>query len=196
MSKRESSIKRTTNETDINLALVVDGTGEASIDTGIGFFNHMLDLFSRHGLFDLNLKVNGDLDVDFHHTVEDVGICLGQCFKEALGDCVGITRYASVTVPMDESLASVSIDISNRPYLGFDADLKNEKVGAFDSELVEEFFNAFVNNARINLHINIEKGSNTHHKIEAIFKAFTIALDKASQIDPRKKGVPSTKGLL
>jgi imidazoleglycerol-phosphate dehydratase len=193
---RKAEITRRTNETAIQLALTVDGTGNSSIDTGVGFLNHMLDLFARHGLFDLALTVNGDLEVDYHHTVEDVGICLGQAFKDAMGDCAGINRYASVTVPMDESLASVSIDISNRPYLGFDVDLKNEKVGLFDTELVEEFFNGFVNNARINLHIRLEKGSNTHHKIEAIFKGFALALDQASLLNPRKKGIPSTKGIL
>ena len=193
---REHDIERETNETAIYLSLNVDGKGESSINTGIGFFNHMLELFSKHGLFDLTVKVKGDLDVDFHHTVEDVGICLGQAFHAALGDNKGITRYASVTVPMDEALCQCAIDISNRPHLSFSHTLTQEKVGTFDSELIDEFFQAFVNNARITLHLNLLAGSNTHHKIEACFKALGLCLDMATQLNPRKPGIPSTKGLL
>ncbi|RAP27395.1 imidazoleglycerol-phosphate dehydratase HisB [Candidatus Marinamargulisbacteria bacterium SCGC AG-343-D04] len=194
--KREAFIERQTNETDIFLEFSIDGSGEAKLKTGIGFLDHMLDLFTKHGCFDLTCKVKGDLHVDFHHSVEDVGICLGQAFHKAMGDFKGITRFANVVVPMDESLCSCAIDISNRPYLGFKHSFNNEKVGNFDTELVEEFFNAFVNNARINCHIAIQEGKNTHHKIEACFKAFAVCLDKATQLDPRKTDIPSTKGLL
>ncbi len=195
-TNRSAQITRNTKETQIDLTLGIDGTGASSIQTGIGFFDHMLDLFSTHGLFDLALTVNGDLNIDGHHTVEDIGICLGQAFHNAMGDCKGITRYADVLVPMDESLCQCAIDISGRSYLGFKHNFQNEKVGEFDVELVEEFFNAFVSNARINLHMHLREGSNTHHKIEACFKAFGVCLDRATCIDPRKKGVPSTKGIL
>ncbi len=193
---RKSSIKRATNETKIDLVFSVDGTGQSTINTGIAFFDHMLDLFTRHGLFDLQLTVNGDLEVDYHHSVEDVGICLGQAIHQALGDCVGITRFADVTLPMDESLCQCVIDVSNRSYLKFNATYSQAKVGQFDTELVQEFFQAFVNNARLNLHLDLFDGTNTHHQIEACFKAFGVCLDKATMIDPRKPGVPSTKGVL
>ena len=194
--KRIASIERNTNETKIKLTLNIDGTGVSNINTGIGFFDHMLDLFTKHGLFDLDVTVDGDLDVDYHHSVEDVAICLGQVFHEAIGDGKSIQRYASVTIPMDESLCQIAIDVSNRPFLGFNHNFNREKVGQFDSELVEEFFNGFINNARINCHVTMLAGTNLHHKIEACFKAFGICLDKATQLDPRKKGVPSTKGIL
>lgn len=193
---RKHAIKRMTNETKIELSFSVDGSGQSSINTGIAFFDHMLDLFTRHGLFDLQLVVNGDLDVDFHHSVEDVGICLGQALHKSLGDCVGIARFADVTVPMDDSLCRCVIDISNRPFLKFNATYSQAKVGQFDTELVQEFFQAFVNNARINLHLDMDSGINTHHQIEACFKAFGVCLDKATLVDPRKSGVPSTKGVL
>lgn len=193
---RKHSIKRETKETSIELDLNIDGEGKSNIQTGIGFFDHMLDLFTNHGLFDLNVTVKGDLHIDFHHSVEDVGICLGIAFKEALGDCKGITRFANVLVPMDEALCQCAIDICNRPYLGFDHNFDKEKVGEFDAELVEEFLNAFVNNARLSLHMTILKGTNTHHKIESCFKALGQCLDKATQFDIRKKDVPSTKGIL
>tara|TARA_A100001015_G_scaffold88324_2_gene98265 strand:- start:348 stop:941 length:594 start_codon:yes stop_codon:yes gene_type:complete len=193
---RIGTINRNTAETKITLKLDIDGEGSSDIETGIGFFDHMLTLFSKHGLFDLTVKVEGDLEVDGHHSVEDVGICLGLAFHDAIGDAYGINRYASAIVPMDESLCQIAIDVSNRPALGFNHNFDKEKVGSFDSELVEEFFNAFVNNARINLHIDMLKGSNLHHKIEACFKAFGICLDQATQVDPRKKSVPSTKGIL
>ena len=194
--KRVGTITRNTAETKINLQFDIDGDGQSTIDTGIGFFDHMLTLFAKHGLFDLTVKVDGDLDVDGHHSVEDVGICLGLAFRDAVGDAVGINRYASVIIPMDEALCQTAIDVSNRPALSMKHNFDKEKVGQFDSELVEEFFNAFVNNARINLHIDMLKGSNLHHKIEACFKAFGVCLDQATQLDPRKKGVPSTKGVL
>ena len=155
-----------------------------------------LELFTKHGQFDLSCKINGDLEVDFHHSVEDIGICIGQAFKEAMGDYKGITRFASASVPMDESLCTCVIDISNRPYLAFEHSFDNEKVGQFDTELVEEFFSALINNARINCHFPVLTGKNTHHKIEACFKAFALCLNKASQIDPNKPDIPSTKGLL
>ena len=166
---RQHEIKRETKETKIKLAFSIDGSGKAVVNTGIGFFDHMLDLFATHGLFDLSLDVKGDLNVDGHHTVEDVGICLGQAFREAIGDCRGIQRFANVLLPMDESLCECAIDISGRSYLGFQSDLKNERVGDFDAELVEEFLTAFVSNARLNLHIDIRKGSNMFwsHKVIA-----------------------------
>ena len=196
MIKREASINRHTNETKIDLKLIIDGNGKSEIKTGIGFFDHMLNLWTHHGLFDLELKVDGDLEVDFHHTVEDVGIALGQAFKEAIGDAKGITRYASGLTPMDEALCQIAIDYSNRPHLEFKNHLPKTKVGEFDVELTEEFLRAFVNNARITLHIDILKGSNLHHIIEACFKGLGRELDKVSQIDTRKKDIPSTKGVL
>ena len=196
IQSRKYSIKRETKETSIELDLNIDGEGKSNIKTGIGFFDHMLDLLTNHGLFDLNVSVKGDLHIDFHHSVEDVGICLGIAFKEALDDCKGITRFANVLVPMDEALCQCAIDICNRPYLGFEHNFDKEKVGEFDAELVEEFLNAFVNNARLSLHMAILKGTNTHHKIESCFKALGQCLDKATQFDIRKKDIPSTKGIL
>jgi len=193
---RKSEIKRKTNETDISLSMNIDGTGKGDINTGVGFFDHMFSLFARHGLFDLKVMAKGDLDVDAHHTVEDVGIVLGQAIKEALGDKKSIKRYGSSFVPMDEALALVALDLSGRPYLVFDARFENQKLGNMDTELVEEFFRAVANNAGINLHIKVFYGSNTHHIIEAIFKAFGRALDEASGIDNRIEGVMSTKGML
>lgn len=193
---RKAKISRKTAETNVDLVFEIDGLGKSSIDTGIGFFDHMLTLFTKHGLFNLNVKVVGDLDVDFHHSVEDVGICLGQAFQKAISDGAQINRYASSLIPMDEALCQVAIDVSNRPYLGFVAKFSKEYVGQFDAELVEEFFRAFVNNARINLHIELKKGSNLHHEIESIFKAVGVCLDQATKIDDRKTGIPSTKGVL
>lgn len=193
---RKSTVSRKTNETNISLEFCIDGSGKASIQTGIPFFDHMLTLFSAHGLFDASVNVKGDIDVDFHHSVEDVGIVLGQAFKEALGDKKGIVRYASALVPMDESLCQIAIDISGRPSLNFSYDFPKAKVGQFDTELVEEFFHAFVNNAGISLHVDILKGKNLHHIIESCFKGFGLVLDSATQIDHRKKGIPSTKGSL
>ncbi len=196
IKSRSHSIERKTKETNVKLNFNIDGTGISNINTGIGFFDHMLDLFTTHGLFDLDLSVKGDLDVDYHHTVEDIGICLGTAFNKSLNDFKGITRFSNVSVPMDEALCNCAIDICNRSHLSFSHNFTNEKVGQFDSELIEEFLNAFVSNARIALHINICTGTNTHHKIEAVFKALGIALDKATQIDKRKSNIPSTKGIL
>jgi imidazoleglycerol-phosphate dehydratase len=193
---RKATVKRHTNETKVDLNFTIDGSANASITTGIPFFDHMLDLFTHHGMFDMSLKVDGDINVDFHHTVEDVGICLGQAFREALGDAKGITRYSSGLTAMDESLVQIAIDISNRPHLSFECDFPKATVGNFDIELAEEFFTAFVNNARITLHMEIIRGKNLHHMIEACFKGIGRMLDTASQVDPRKKSIPSTKGVL
>jgi imidazoleglycerol-phosphate dehydratase len=196
MAKRTSAIKRKTGETNISLSLNIDGKGKSSIKTGIPFFDHMLTLFAKHGLFDLKLAAKGDIKVDYHHTVEDAGICLGQAFKEALGDKKGIVRYGESKVPMDEALAEVIIDISGRPHLTYNVPFEKTKFIDFDVEVVREFFEAFVLNAGITVHINMLRGRNMHHVIEAIFKAFAVTLSKACAIDPRKKGVPSTKGVL
>ncbi len=196
MSSRHASISRQTSETSISLDFDLDGTGKATIATGVGFLDHMLDLFTKHGLFNLSVQMKGDTHIDFHHSVEDVGICLGHAFRQALGDAAGIKRYASVLIPMDETLCQLAIDVSNRPCLVFDCPMPAAKVGDFDTELTEEFFNAFVMNARISLHVSIIRGKNTHHIIESCFKALGICLDQATQLDPRKSGIPSTKGLL
>jgi len=196
MIPRSGSITRRTNETEIDLEFTIDGSGNAQIDSGVPFFDHMLDLFTKHGLFDLKLDMKGDTEIDYHHSVEDAGICLGEAFREALGDAEKINRYASQLVPMDEALCQIAIDISNRPTFVLNYDFPKTKVGNFDVELVEEFFTAFVNNARITLHISVLSGRNLHHIIEACFKAFGIVLDKATQLDQRKEGVPSTKGIL
>ena len=193
---RCATIERNTKETQVSLSLVLEGQGQNTIETGIPFFDHMLDLFSHHGLFDLSVSVKGDLEVDFHHTVEDVGICLGQAFRDALGDARGITRYASCLTPMDEALCRLALDISNRPHLDFHCDLPKTKVGSFDVELAEEFFRAFVNNARVTLHLDVLRGQNLHHVIESCFKGFGRCLDMATQVDSRKSMVPSTKGIL
>ena len=194
--ERKAEIRRKTNETDITLRIAIDGSGKACADTGIGFFNHMLLLFARHGLFDLYVKASGDLDVDGHHTVEDTGIALGQALKEALGDKKSIKRYGASYVPMDEALAMVALDLSGRPFLVFEAGFTNERVGEMSTELVEEFFRAVACNAGINLHIKVFYGSNNHHIIEAVFKAFGRALDEATRTDERIEGVMSTKGTL
>jgi len=196
MAKRTSTIKRKTGETNISLSLNVDGKGKSAIKTGIPFFDHMLTLFAKHGIFDLKLAAKGDIEVDYHHTVEDVGICLGQAFKKALGEKAGIVRYGESKVPMDEALAEVVIDISGRPHLTYNVPIKKTKFIDFDVEVVKEFFEAFVLNAGITIHVNLIRGSNMHHIIEAIFKAFAVTLSKACEINPRKKGVPSTKGIL
>ena len=193
---RQHRIRRETAETKIMLDFLIDGEGKAEVNSGVGFLDHMLVLFAGHGLFDLQVECDGDTEVDDHHTTEDIGIALGQAFDVAIGDKKGITRYASVSIPMDESLATVHIDISGRPHLVYNVKGLKDIVGTFDTELVQEFFQGFVNHARVTLHINLEYGTNTHHMIEAIFKAFARALDKASELNPRVKGVPSTKGLL
>ena len=196
MRKRAATIRRKTAETNISLSLNIDGKGVGSIKTGIPFFDHMLTLFAKHGIFDLKLAAKGDIEVDYHHTVEDVGICLGQAFKKALGEKAGIVRYGESKVPMDEALAEVVIDISGRPHLTYNVPIKKTKFIDFDVEVVREFFEAFVLNAGITVHVNLIRGSNMHHIIEAIFKAFAVTLSKACEINPRKKGVPSTKGVL
>lgn len=193
---RKAKVDRKTLETGVELELVVDGSGEHDISTGIPFFDHMLTHIARHGFFDLKLSATGDTEVDFHHSVEDIGICLGQAFKTALNGYNGIARYGSAMVPMDEALVSVAIDIGGRPHLTFNAKLKKSKVGDFDTELVEEFLKAFSNHLGCNLHVNVMYGSNTHHIIEGIFKALAKALDAATAIDKRVKGVLSTKGKL
>lgn len=193
---RQHSVERSTAETKIKLNFAIDGTGEVNIKTKIGFLDHMLTLFASHGLFDLTVDCDGDVEVDYHHSTEDIGIALGQAFKKAIGNKEGITRYASFTVPMDETKATVDLDISGRPFLVYNVEGLKDKVGSFDTELVEEFFHGFTNHAGVTLHINVPYGRNTHHMIEAIFKAFGRVLDGASLKNPRVKGVPSTKGLL
>ena len=193
---RQIEIKRQTNETAVYINLGLDGTGKNKIDTKIGFFNHMLTLLSAHGLIDLVAECTGDIEVDGHHTVEDVGIVLGDAFHEAIGDKKGINRYATFYVPMDETLARASLDISGRPFLIFDAGELAPMIGAFDTQLAEEFFRAFAVHAGITLHLQILYGKNSHHKIEALFKALGHALRHAVEMDPRVKGIPSSKGVL
>ena len=193
---RQSSVTRRTQETDIELTLCLDGEGTADVHTGIGFFDHMLSALCRFGLVDLQLTCRGDLHVDAHHTVEDVGLCLGQAIGEALADKRGISRLGHAYVPMDEALAFVALDISGRPFLRFDASFTSPMVGAMDTQLAEEFFRAVAVKAGITLHMQLPYGTNDHHKIEALFKAFGRALCDAVAIDPRVKGVPSTKGVL
>lgn len=193
---RKSSLTRKTKETSIKLEFNIDGNGISTINTGVGFFDHMLTLFSKHGQFDLSVICDGDLDVDQHHTVEDIGIVLGMAFNQCIGNKEGINRYASVSTPMDEALSNVTVDISGRPYFVYNVEGLKDKVGNFDTELIEEFFQAFVNHAQINLHINLYYGKNTHHIIESIFKGFGRALHIASLKNPRIVGVPSTKGSL
>ena len=196
MKNRTSNIDRKTNETDINLSLNLDGNGKRSVSTGIGFFDHMLDLLAKHALFDLEIKATGDTNVDFHHTVEDVGICMGLAVKEALGEKAGIVRFSNVSVPMQESLANVALDNSGRSALVFNAKLDSKKIGDFDSELIKEFLEAFTVNAGLNLHVDVPYGENAHHIAEAIFKGIAKALDRATRIDERTDEVPSTKGVL
>jgi imidazoleglycerol-phosphate dehydratase len=194
---RQGSVSRKTNETDIHLSLNVDGSGQVAVETDVPFLNHMLDLFAKHGQFDLKVEARGDVDVDDHHTVEDIGICLGQVLRESLGDKKGIKRYANVFVPMDEALAQVVIDISNRPHFEFrGAEFPSAAVGSFTVELVHEFLWKLALEARITMHVIVHYGRNTHHMVEAVFKALGRALDEATAIDPRVKGVPSTKGVL
>src|SRR3954467_12222519 len=193
---RTATISRQTRETEIRLELNLDGSGAGEWKTGVGFFDHMLELFTRHGALDLKVEAKGDLRVDQHHTVEDVGICLGQAVKQALGDKKGIRRYGHFTLPMEETLATTAIDLSGRYYLAFQAAFDSPKIGDFDTELVEDFWQAFAANALCNLHILIHYGRNSHHKSEAIFKCAARALRMAAEFDPRMTGVPSTKGTL
>ena len=194
---RSASVTRTTKETDISVSLDLDGTGKSDIETGIGFFDHMLDQLSRHGLIDLTVRAKGDLHIDMHHTVEDTGIAIGQAIAQALGDMKGITRYADVHLPMDETLTRAAIDVSGRPFLVFKLDIPKPKIGEFDTELVEEFFRAFAFNAGVTLHIETLYGVNSHHIVESSFKALARVLRAATEIDPRRSdAVPSTKGQL
>jgi imidazoleglycerol-phosphate dehydratase len=194
---RRSQITRKTSETQIELTLGLDGTGDRQIDTPIPFLNHMLDAFSRHGLFDLKVSARGDVEVDAHHTVEDIGIVLGQAFREALGDKAGISRFGEATIPMDETLVSAAVDFGGRAAFVYRADmLKGRRVGTFDVELGREFFGGFVSTALCNLHLEVRYGENAHHMIEALFKAFARATSAAARRDPRVVGVPSTKGTL
>ena len=194
---RKSEINRNTAETKILLSLTLDGTGKSDIKTGCGFLDHMLTLFTSHGRFDLSVSCKGDVEVDYHHSVEDIGICLGKAFSEAIGDCKGIKRYGNMMLPMDESLVLCALDVSGRSYLAYGLDIKAEKIGDFDTELIEEFFLAFVRNANITLHIKQLDGRNAHHIAEAAFKAFARALRQAVEIDEKTQNeIPSTKGVL
>ncbi len=195
-SHRTSQLERKTAETQISLRLNIDGSGQNSIHTGVGFLDHMLVLFARHALVDLEVKAIGDLQVDAHHTTEDVGICLGQAFRDCLGDKSGIRRYGHIVLPMEETLATLAVDFSGRSYLVFQAPMPSQKIGEFDSELVEDFWQAFATNAQCNLHILLHYGRNTHHIAEAIFKGAARAIRQACELDPRQTGIPSSKGVL
>lgn len=193
---RKATIKRKTGETDIKLTLDIDGSGQVEIETGVGFLDHMLTLFAKHGLFDLSVKAVGDLHVDHHHTVEDIGICLGKAIHQAIGDKQGITRYGSMTLPMDETLVTVALDLSGRVWFENRFAFPTEKIGEFDTQLVAEFFQALAANGLMNLHVVLHYGANSHHISEAIFKATARALRIATTVDPRQSGVPSSKGTL
>jgi len=194
---RISEIKRKTAETDISLSLCLDGSGKSEVNTGVGFLDHMLTLFAKHGRFDLKVRCKGDIEVDDHHSVEDIGICLGMAFAEALGDSKGISRYGDITLPMDEALILAAVDLGGRSHLEYGLEIPTEKVGTFDTELVEEFFIAFVRNAKMNLHILQMRGRNSHHIIEGTFKAVARALAKAVTVqEAYKDEIPSTKGVL
>ncbi len=193
---RTAQIPRKTAETDITLSLNLDGTGQSQIETGVGFFDHMLELLAKHGQFDLEVQAKGDLHVDAHHTVEDVGICFGQAIKQAVGDKAGIRRYGHFTLPMEETLVTTAVDLSGRYFLVFNAELPSGKIGDFDSELVEDFWQATAANSLCNLHVVLHHGRNSHHISEAIFKSCARALRMAVEDDPRQQGVPSTKGTL
>ena len=193
---RSAEISRTTNETDIRLSLALDGAGEGSRSTGVGFFDHLLDAVARHGRLDLDLTVQGDLQTGPHHTVEDTGIALGTALDQALGDRAGIRRYGHAVVPMDEARAACALDLSGRPYAVLEGELAPVAIGDFDSDLAEEFLRAVANSAKLTLHVTIERGTNAHHVVEAAFKAFSRALRDAVSVDPDETGVPSTKGLL
>ena len=193
---RVAEINRNTSETQIHLRLNLDGTGIAEIETGVGFLDHMLTLFAKHGAFDLTVKAKGDLHIDAHHTVEDVGICLGQALTKAVGDKAGIRRYGHFTLPMDETLVTVALDLSGRPYMAWQAEMPNEQLGAFNTPLAEEFWRGVAANALMNYHLLCHYGRNAHHIIEAVFKASARALRMAVETDPRLTGIPSTKGTL
>ena len=193
---RAGMVERKTKETEIVVAVELEGSGKAEIETGMPFFNHMLDSFSRHGLFDIKLQARGDLEVDYHHTVEDVGLALGEAFKKALGDKHGIRRFGEASCPLDETLARVVVDLSGRPYLLYNVKIRPGRVGSFDTDLPHEFYAAFTNQLGMNLHIDVIRGENPHHIIEACFKAFARAMDMATGFDERISGVLSTKGSL
>jgi imidazoleglycerol-phosphate dehydratase len=196
LAQRTAALDRQTAETKIKLKLTIDGTGTSQIATGVGFLDHMLTLLAKHGLFDLEVQCQGDVEVDAHHTTEDIGICLGQAFRTALGDKRGIARYGHIVLPMEETLVTIAVDLSGRNYMVFNAPLPSPKIGEFDSELVEDFWYAFTSNAMCNLHVQLQYGRNSHHIAEAIFKGTARALRMACAHDPRQTGVPSTKGLL
>lgn len=196
MTPRTAAVRRTTAETDIALTLTLDGSGRAEVSTGVGFFDHMLTHIAKHGLFDLTVTCKGDLHIDAHHTVEDVGICFGQALAQAVGDKAGIRRYGDATVPMDEALVTAAVDLSGRPFLVWKADVPTELLGNFSSQLAEEFWRAVSSAARLTLHVVLHHGKNTHHIVETIFKATARALRTAAEMDPRGTGVPSTKGVL
>ncbi|MCB1214058.1 MAG: imidazoleglycerol-phosphate dehydratase HisB [Deltaproteobacteria bacterium] len=193
---RQAKVHRKTKETDILLELNIDGRGDYQIDTPVPFLNHMMESFAKHGLFDLKIKAKGDIEVDLHHTVEDVGIVLGEAFTQALGDKSGMVRYGSFTLPMDEVLSTVAVDFCGRPCLVYQAEVPRGRIGDFDVELVPEWFQGFTNAAQVNLHAKVWYGRNRHHMVESLFKALARAVDLATQIDPRRQGVPSTKGSL
>jgi imidazoleglycerol-phosphate dehydratase len=193
---RRATVARKTKETDIELTLVVDGRGRYEVETGIPFLNHMLELFARHGFFDLTVRASGDLDVDYHHTVEDVGLTLGQALRDALGEKSGIRRFGEATVPLDEALVTTVVDLSGRPFFVYDVKIEQAKIGAFDVELIHDFLLAMTNQAAMNLHVRMTSGRNPHHIVEASFKSLARALDLATQRDPRLAGVLSTKGIL
>lgn len=195
--ERKATINRKTLETEIKLSVELDGSGESKVNSGNGFLDHMLDLFTKHGLFNLNLNCNGDTEVDFHHSIEDIAICLGSAFHKALGDKVGINRYATQYLPMDESLARVIIDIGGRPNLIYNVELIDRKINNFECDLVEDFFKAFTDTARTTVHVDLLRGRNSHHSVEAIFKAFGRALSFASSINPKAENqIPSSKGVI
>ncbi len=196
MKGRTAEIKRSTKETDVTVTLNIDGTGAGNVQTGVQFLDHMLDLFAKHGLFDLEVTCKGDLGVDAHHSVEDIGICLGMALEKALGDKKGIVRFSHAYFPMDESLVRVVVDLSGRPYLVYNMKIERDRVGELESDLIEEFWKALVTHARLNLHVELLYGRNTHHIFEALFKAAARALCLATRIDGRVQGVPSTKGVI
>jgi imidazoleglycerol-phosphate dehydratase len=196
MEKRAATISRTTNETDVKVTLNLDGSGQGTVETGVPFLDHMLVLFAKHGIFDLSVMCKGDLHIDAHHSVEDIGICLGLALDKALGDKAGIVRFAHSYFPMDDTLARVAVDLSGRPYLVYRVQVERERVGTLDSELVEEFWKAFVTHARMNVHIELLYGHNAHHIFESIFKAAARAISIATRKEPRAQGIPSTKGVL
>jgi imidazoleglycerol-phosphate dehydratase len=195
-TKRRATVARKTKETEVSLTLALDGAGSADVSTGVPFLDHMLELLARHGFFDLEIRASGDLEVDFHHTVEDVGLVLGEALRDALGDKAGIRRFGEATVPLDEALVQTVVDLSGRPFFAYGVELKHAKIGTFDVELIHDFLLALVNQAGMNLHVRMLGGRNPHHVIEAVFKGLARALDRATERDPRLRGVLSTKGLL